>query len=202
VSERRCHVDAPLHPLCIAVVGAECTGKSALCEALARALPGLWLPEVLREFCDAHRRTPRADEQAALLEAQLAREAQGLRRARAEGLRWVIADSTPLATALYSVELFGDASLFERALQHQRSYALTLLAGDELPWVADGVQRDGPAARAAFQRRLASTLQAHRLAFTTVSGMLDERLARALAAARAASRSRARPRRGAGTHRI
>ncbi len=191
MSERRCQVDAPLHPLCIAVVGAECTGKSALCEALARALPGLWLPEVLREFCDARGRTPRADEQAALLEAQLAREAQGLRRARAEGLGWVVADSTPLATALYSVELFGDATLLERALAHQRGYALTLLAGDELPWVADGIQRDGPAARASFQQRLVGTLRAHRLAFTTVSGTLEERLAQALAAARATARARA-----------
>ena len=191
MSERPRAGAASVQPLTVAVLGAECTGKSALSEALARALPGLWLPEVLREFCDEHRRTPRADEQAALLEAQLAREAQGLRRARAEGLRWVIADSTPLATALYSVELFGDASLLERALQHQRGYALTLLAGDELPWVADGIQRDGPAARASFQRRLVGTLQAHRLAFAAVSGTMEERLAQALAAARAAAGERA-----------
>ena len=39
-------------PVRIAVIGAECTGKSSLCEALAERLPGLWVPEALREFCD------------------------------------------------------------------------------------------------------------------------------------------------------
>lgn len=171
-------------PLRVAVLGAECTGKTSLCAAIARAVGGLWLPEVLREFCDAHRRTPAAQEQFALMQAQLEREARAMADARSGGLRWVICDSTPLATALYSMQLFDDASLLAQAIEHQRGYALTLLADVDLPWVADGVQRDGPGARAQFHARLLRTLREHALAFVTVSGDPASRLQAALAALR------------------
>jgi nicotinamide riboside kinase len=172
-------------PLRVAVVGAECTGKTSLCAAIAQAQRGLWLPEVLREFCDANGRTPLAREQRSLMQAQLRREAEGVARARADGTRWVISDSTPLATALYSVQLFDDASLLPQAIEHQRGYALTLLADVDPPWVADGIQRDGPAARAQFHAALVGTLREHAIAFVTVSGDAHARLRCALDAMRA-----------------
>ena len=124
-------------PRSIALVGAECTGKTSLAIALARELPALWLPEVLRGFCERHGRTPRADEQAALVREQLDAEARLLQRAGREGLGWVVLDSTPLVTALYSLMLFDDDSLLAQAVEHQRRQTLTLLADVDLPWVAD-----------------------------------------------------------------
>ena len=171
-------------PRRIALLGAECTGKTTLAIALAGQLPGLWLPERLREFCDEAGRTPRADEQAGLLAGQVERERQGLALATARGLGWVLSDSTPLATALYSAELFGDESLIAQAIEHQRGYALTLLADIDLPWEPDGIQRDGPQARAAFHSRLRRTLIAHAIAHVTVSGDHARHVATALAAVR------------------
>ena len=51
-------------PIKIAIVGGECTGKTLLCETLANALPGLWVPEYLREFVDRHARVPALEDQA------------------------------------------------------------------------------------------------------------------------------------------
>jgi nicotinamide riboside kinase len=59
----------------------------------------------------------------------------------------VIADTTPLMTAVYSHLLFDDESLYDFALAHQRIYDATLVTGLDLPWVADGLQRDGPKVR-------------------------------------------------------
>ena len=170
-------------PVRIAVIGAECTGKSSLCEALAVRLPALWVPEALREFCDRQGRTPRADEQAGLIVKQLARETAALRLARERACDWLVIDSSPLATALYSIELFDDPSLLEAAIAHQRGYDLTLLAGIDLPWAADGIQRDGPDARDAFHARLVAVLAEARIAHTLLHGAMPDRLREALLAA-------------------
>ena len=184
--------DRATGPLRVALIGAECTGKTSLAMAMARELPGLWLPEILREWCEALGRTPRPHEQAGLMRAQLEREVRGHQEAARADLRWLISDSTPLVTALYSVELFDDASLLPEALAHQRGYDLTLLLEADLPWVADGIQRDGPAVRAGFHARLVATLHAHRVAYVPVGGDEGERLAGALAAARQAYNLRTR----------
>lgn len=167
----------------IALLGAECTGKTSLAIELARHLPALWLPEVLREFCEQRGRTPRAHEQRALLEAQLARETEGAQRALGQGLQWLVSDSTPLATALYSAELFDDFTLMGEAIEHQRRYTLTLVTAPDLPWVQDGIQRDGAQAREAFHARLLQTLGEHALEHLCVEGDPARRLAVALQAA-------------------
>lgn len=173
---------------CIALVGAECTGKTSLATSLAERLPALRLTERLREFCEEAGRTPRADEQSRLFAEQVERETRALARAAAEGLAWVICDSTPLVTALYSVHYFADETLLERAVTHQRGYALTLLTDVDPPWEADGIQRDGPATREAFHRRLADALAGRDLVHVTVSGAPQVRIDAALAAIAAIAR--------------
>ncbi len=170
----------------IAVVGAECTGKSTLCAALAADLPGIAVPEALRLFGERCGRTPQAHEQASVVAQQIALEQEGVRRARAAGHRWVICDSTPLATALYSIDLFGDTALLEDAIAHQRGYALTLFAAPDLPWEADGIQRDGPDARTRFDALLRATLARHGVGHVPVEGPHAARIERALSACRSA----------------
>lgn len=181
---------APVH--LVAFVGAECTGKTTLARALGGELGALWIPEALREFCDLHRRTPRRDEQAALIERQIEREEAAIERARREGRGLVLCDSAPLATALYSVELFGDDSLLERALRHHRRYRATLVTAIDLPWEPDGIQRDGPLARARYDALLVRTLRERAIAFHPIAGAWPERHSRALAALRAPAPDRAR----------
>jgi nicotinamide riboside kinase len=169
-------------PRRISLIGAESSGKTTLACALADRLPGLWVPELLREFCDLHGRPPRGDEQSLLMSAQIAREAQMQALAHRQGLGFVVCDSSPLATALYSAELYGDASLLEDAIEHQRGYALTLVTAIDIPWQADGIQRDGPQARKRFDTRLGRELNSRGLAFRRIAGGPHERVVQALAA--------------------
>ena len=143
----------PASPRRIALLGAESTGKSHLATALAERLRSQGLstvvvPEVLRGWCEREGRTPRAHEQAAI----------ALEQARqvlvCDGADVVIADTTPLMTAVYSHLLFADGSLYEFSLHHQRVYDATLVTGLDLPWMADGLMRDGPQVREPVDRLL------------------------------------------------
>lgn len=169
-------------PRLIALMGAECTGKTTLAQALAQALGGLWVPEVLRDFCAQRGLTPQPHEQVQILLAQLRAQRQALARARALGMQWVLCDTSALQTACYSDFYFGQTALYRRAHALHGRYALTLLLLPDLPWQADGLQRDGASAQAAAHARLARELKrgGHRSA--NVQGQGQQRLASALAA--------------------
>jgi len=167
-------------PLTVAVLGAECTGKSSLVTALqthwqARGAIVRVIPEVLRQWCDQQGRTPLAQEQRAIAQAQADLVEQ------AEGGDFLIADTSPLMTAIYSDVLFQDPSLYPFALKHHRIYHHTLVTGLDLPWQADGIQRDGPAMRERVDARLRDVLQREGVGFSMVYGQGPQRLAGALA---------------------
>jgi nicotinamide riboside kinase len=172
-------------PTClrIAIVGAESTGKTSLALALAPALQatrGLRVasvPEVLRGWCDRNGRTPLAHEQAAILRAQ-----HTLIEEAAASHDIVVCDTTALMTAVYSRYVFNDESLEARAIELQSRMALTLLMALDLPWVADGLQRDGPQVRAPVDALLRCLLHQARLPFEVIEGQGSARLDKALAA--------------------
>jgi len=161
----------------IAIVGAESTGKSTLAAALAPRIAeqtGLRctvVGEVLREWCDLRGRTPRADEQLAI-----AAEQQRRIEAAAAEHDVVVADTMPLMVAVYSRLLFDDDSLVPMAIAAQRGAAATLLTALDLPWVADGHQRDGEHVREPVDRQLRELLLAHGLAWSVIRGTGGDRL--------------------------
>lgn len=162
----------------IAVLGAESSGKTLLAQALTermreRGIPATTVGEYLREWCDREARTPRPDEQAAIAAEQT------LRIAAAAAGCVVVADTTALMTAVYSDMLFDDHSLYPEALAAQRGYSVTLLTALDLPWVADGLQRDGPHVRAPVDARVRAALVKAGVAFSVVHGSGPERLANA-----------------------
>jgi nicotinamide riboside kinase len=172
----------PALPHLIALLGAESTGKTTLSQALvqhmqAQGLDAVLVPELLRQFCDEHRRTPRADEQLALAQAQTDAIAQA-----AQTHAWVVADTTALMIAVYSDTVFGDTHLYAPALLDHVQVGLTLLTALDLPWVADGLQRDGPHVREPVDDRLRHQLMQAGLAYTVVSGVGSDRLNQAWAA--------------------
>ncbi|CAN5478803.1 hypothetical protein BH11PSE7_BH11PSE7_00570 [soil metagenome] len=164
----------------IALLGAESTGKTRLAQDLAAHLQAQGrsvaiVPEVLREWCDQQGRTPRQDEQFAIAQEQA-------RRVDAARADIVIADTTPLMIAIYSDMLFADTSLYDFALAHQRSYDLTLVTGLDLPWVADGLQRDGPHVREPVDALLRAALARAGVPYKVVYGAGPQRLENALTA--------------------
>lgn len=168
-------------PWVFAIVGAESTGKSTLAEALAAQLlqatgwRSTWVPEYLREWCEREGRTPAAHEQEAIA-AEQARRIE----AAAAGHDVVIADTTPLMTAVYHRQVFGDGSMDAAAIAWQRRCKLTLLTALDLPWQADGHQRDGAHVREPVDTMLRTALVGSGLPFVVVGGLGPARVEAAL----------------------
>lgn len=166
----------------VALLGAESTGKTALAMELAQTLQarhGLrctWVSEWLRHWCEQHGRTPRPDEQAAIAAEQTRRIS-----AACETHDIVVADTTAVMTAVYSQMLFEDGSLARMAQSAQAGYAVTLVTANDLPWEADGLQRDGPHVREPVRALILECLRMAGAPFDEVSGLGPQRLACALA---------------------
>lgn len=161
----------------IALLGAECTGKSTLAQQLAQELGAARVPEYLRTWCLQHQRTPAAHEQAEIAAAQAAQ----IDTAAAAHER-VVCDTTSLMTAVFSLHYFGDASLLPSALDAHRGCQLTLLCAPDLPWQADGFLRDGPEVRDAIDQLLRRVLTEAGLPWVDIRGAEHQRLTAALAA--------------------
>ncbi len=172
-----------MEPQLICLIGAECTGKTTLAQALAAKMSGLWVPEYLREFTAKKGRTPLHSEQAQILQQQLRLQDATLEQARQQRCAWVFCDTAPLLTAVYSDCVFGDASQYPEALALHARYAVTLFLQPDIPWVADGLQRDGVTSRAAVHAAIARAMNIHGnpWAVVRIEGTAAQRLSAAIA---------------------
>lgn len=131
----------------IGILGAECTGKSTLAQALALHWGGAaaCVAEYARSRWDAMGSSgfsyadmlPIAQKQVQLEEQALA--------VALPATRWLLCDTTPLAALYYSLESFGKAPLALWALS-ARAYDAVLLCAPDMPFVQDG-QRSSDAFR-------------------------------------------------------
>lgn len=164
----------------ISLLGAESTGKTSLSLGIAQALqamglPAMAVPEVLREWCDAKGRTPLAHEQADIAQQQA-------QRIFSIAKGWVIADTSPVMTAVYSDFIFQDKSLYANALTQQTQFDVTLVMGLDIAWQADGLQRDGAHVREPVDTLLRQALSSASIPFKVIYGQSDARLNAALLA--------------------
>lgn len=178
----------------VALLGAECTGKSTLAHALAHhlraAMERLGRPphvavvdEWLRTWCETQGRPPQAHEQAQVAAQQDERIRHAAQHVGPQG--WVLADTTSLMTAAYSDHYFGSTPWFDRPPPEAAlpmGPHVHLLLGLDLPWQADGPWRDGPTAQAAVDACLRQRLLASGRRHHAVYGQGPARTAAALAA--------------------
>ena len=165
------------------LLGGECTGKSALAQAVAARLgdgPVTVVPEVVREFVARNGRPPTQGEQEGIWQEQTDLLEAAIARSPAGGL--VICDPAPVMTAVYSLQYFDDDTLLPAALSATNMSDLVVWCAPDIPWEPDGVQRDGPQVRARTHDLLAELvvprLDPHRV--VSVSGTVDDRVQQVL----------------------
>jgi nicotinamide riboside kinase len=163
--------------LVFAIVGAESTGKSTLAAALATriaaetGLDSVHVDEHLRSWCERTGRTPQVHEQRAIAQVQQEHIATAASRHEV-----VVADTTALMIAVYSRLVFGDRSLDAWAgAEHAGTVHHTLVTAIDLPWVSDGLQRDGPHVQVPVDNILRELLATHAVGWSLVTGMGDAR---------------------------
>jgi nicotinamide riboside kinase len=162
----------------IAIVGAECSGKTSLAQSLADAFskeyPSAYVPEYLRIFVDQENRTPRPDEQVGIAQQQ-----QSLERTLANDLikqhsnpEFVLlfCDTTPLMTCIYSEVVFGGTNPELIKLAQAHDYDLTIFTQIDFPWQEDGLQRDGPVAQTKVHFRVKARLEELQIPYQSAFG--------------------------------
>ena len=160
----------------VAILGAESSGKSTLAAALAERHGTVWVPEYLREFVETRGRVPVADDQFFIASTQVARERVAMDAARGV----LICDTTPLMTVLYSRHYFGGEDAQLAALAADTQYDLTLVTAPDVPWVADGLQRESEAVRQLIYRQLLDELAVRRIPHHILHGQLEQRMEQAM----------------------
>ena len=160
----------------IGVVGGESTGKSTLAVGLGVALPALVVSEFLRDWVDRSGRIPDQAEQWDVMAGHRNAEEAALVQARSAGNAWVVSDSGPLMTAVYSIQYYDDFSLLPQALEWAATARLIVWCQDDFPWRPDP-QRDGEQARGRSQQILETIFADHPdLSVLPVRGPLDARV--------------------------
>ena len=181
-------MNAPHRPLTIVITGSECTGKTTLAAALADRFGAPWSREFAREYVDIEQRTLDASDVEPIARGQLAGEETADREAAGSGRGIVVRDTDLHSTVVYARHYYGDCPDWVVASARARTGDLYLLLCPDVPWVADGLQRDQPAegVRALIHAQFRNTLTAAGAKVVEITGTWPEREARAAAAVMAA----------------
>lgn len=156
----------------VAVTGSECTGKTALADALAKHYGTVVVPEYVRLFVEDNQRAPEASDVEAIALGQLE-----LERARVESAhRLLLLDTDLLSTMVYSHHYYGDCPAWIEQTFLERPADLYLLCDIDVPWVPDGNQRDRGDLREEMQDLFRQALVDRNLDFAEIRGSLSERV--------------------------
>lgn len=164
-------------PARIAILGAESSGKSTLAAALAAHYRTLWVPEYLREFVETRGRTPHEQDQVAIALMQVRREEE----AAPQAARFLFCDTTPVMTALYSQFYWQRVDRRLAALVRERRYEMTLVTEPDMPWTADGMQRESDEVRRTIHAMLLALLDQQGIPYELLGGGQAQRLEAAAA---------------------
>lgn len=161
----------------VAVVGAESTGKTTLCERLAGHFATAWVPEYGREYCEVRGLEAEwtSDEFTTIATRQLADEDAAARRAN----RVLMCDTDALATGIWHERYLGSRLAAVDALV--RPYDLYLVTTSDVPWVDDGL-RDSEGERTRMTDRFIEELEVRGARYELITGSWPEREAAAIAA--------------------
>lgn len=158
----------------IVVTGSECTGKTTLAVALATAFKTVSIPEFARRFVEERGAVPTYADVDAIARGQIKLEDEWADAASSMSL--LVQDTDLLSTIVYSNHYYGDCPGWIEDALGRRVPDLYLLTGIDVPWVADGDQRDRGDRREEMQELFRSALLSRGLAFADISGTSDERL--------------------------
>lgn len=158
----------------VAILGGESTGKTTLAEQIAVSLATVHAAEYGRELWEQKGGVLIESDMLHIALTQIQREEALLLEAN----RWLICDTTPMTTMLYSQALFGQVA-DELEVLAWRTYDLVLICAPDVPFIQDGTRRDDGFRQ--FQHGwYLRELKARRIRFQLLRGNWRERIATAL----------------------
>lgn len=162
----------------VVVTGSECSGKTTLAKALADHYQTVFVPEYVRQWVDENGAAPEYRDVDAIARGQIELE----NRLAAEATDLLIQDTDLLSTVVYSRHYYGKCPRWIEYVQRERAAQLYLLAGIDVPWVADGNKRDRGDRREEMQQLFHQALKDNRFRFNEIEGPIERRLENAVSA--------------------
>ena len=168
-----------LQPRKIVIIGAECSGKSTLCEALAKELKTVWVPEYARAYLDQLDHSYEERDLLAIAQGQIALEDNQAATAN----NYLICDTDLNVLKVWSEARYERCDHWVLQTIARRPYDLYLLADCNLPWTPDP-QREhpNPTDRHRFYLQYRDIVVNSGIPWVEVNGNESERLRQALAA--------------------
>jgi NadR type nicotinamide-nucleotide adenylyltransferase len=155
----------------VVLTGSECTGKTTLSERLAAHYATTWSAEYGRLYVDGLDRPLTYADVEAIARGQIEVEEREARSSN--GL--LIQDTDLISTLVYSRHYFGDAPSWLDDAIRARLGKLYLLSGIDVPWVADGMQRDRGDRREEMQQLFRDALISYGAHWIELSGSVEQR---------------------------
>lgn len=160
----------------VALLGAECTGKTTLAVRLARHFHTLWVPEYAR-FYWGRKNDLTVDDVVPIMQGQRVWEGRVCAKAKRQGKTLIICDTIPLSSLAYSDYYYGVISPEAREL-FTADYDLYLVTDIAVPWVEDPA-RDKRIDRERMHQSFMDRLQEYGVAYSLIQGSWEERFLRA-----------------------
>ena len=156
----------------LAVVGPECSGKSALAEALAKHWKEPFVDEYSREYLEQLGRNYNQDDLLEIAKGQLEREYLVAEKAN----HFLICDTNTLVVKIWAEVRFGRAQNWIERQFLEKPYQLYILCGhDGIEWEYDDL-RENPDERADLYDLYRKALVKAGKRFIEVEGALEERI--------------------------
>lgn len=155
----------------IAVIGPESTGKSELCQHLARIYETEWVPEFARFYLDRLDREYEKQDLLEIAKGQMTWEDDKAAYAR----QYLFCDTNLIVMKIWSDHKYGSTDPWIEAELSSREYDFYLLGNIDLIWRPDP-QREHPKLRKYFFDQYEQYLKDHQLPYGIVSGIEDNRV--------------------------
>lgn len=162
----------------VVVTGSECTGKTTLARELAAHYDTGWVSEYARAYVSGVRRALTPADVEPIARGQVAAEDAVARGAQ----RLLIQDTDLVSTLVYSRHYYGECPGWIADAARSRLANLYLLLHPDVPWIAEGLQRDRPEGRERIHALFEETLRSLGARIVDVRGSWDARRAAAVTA--------------------
>ena len=121
----------------IVILGPESTGKSTLCDALAKHFQTIWCEEYAREYLSKNGTAYTYENLLTIAEGQVANEERATEKATQENKSYLIIDTDMYVMKVWCEYVFNNCHPYILDQISKRQYDAYLLCDIDLPWTAD-----------------------------------------------------------------
>ena len=175
----------------IVVIGPESTGKSTLCEQLAKRYKTWWCPEYAREYLLKHGKKYNYDDLLSIAKGQIALEDEYINQAISSRPHSPLTthhsplfiDTDQYVMKVWCEFVFGKCHRYITGEIKIRKYDLYLLCNTDLPWVKDKLREyPDPETRQKLYDIYKNIMMHQPVPWIEISGNNEKRLQKAIAA--------------------